>query len=135
MTHVSRLCRRAGVVIAGVAATAAFAAPAASAKESCGDMPYSDRVQVRGNAAGVVFNPNGDKFHIWDNDRDGYDVEVWFNYAGVDDFWKPVPQVTDGGQGVKTRNVSERFKQICFRIETDSDDYPDSPIVRYRTAP
>jgi hypothetical protein len=33
------------------------------------------------------------------------------------------------------RDVSERYKYICFKIHTLSDDYPDSPIVRYTTRP
>jgi hypothetical protein len=124
-----------GVAIAALAAATGFAVPAESAKQTCGDRPYQDRTQVAGNAAGVVFVPKGDKFKIWDNVRDDDNVEVLFNYAGVDDFWKPVDQVDDGAQGTKKRNVSERFKEICFMITTDSDDYPDSPIVRYRTRP
>jgi hypothetical protein len=146
--HPSR--RTARVVAAGLAAAAAAASaatpasakqidgPAASASRhiaTCEQMPYQDRTQVRGNAAGVVFVPKYDNFKIWDNDRDGYDVHVWFNYAGVKDFWKPVPDVDDGGQGPKLRELSERFKEICFYIETDSDEYPNSPIVRYTTRP
>ncbi len=51
-------------------------------------VPYRDRTQAPHNAAGLIFVPRGDKFRVWDNKRDNYLVDVWFNYAGVKDKWK-----------------------------------------------
>jgi hypothetical protein len=133
-----------GIAIAGLVAALALASPAAaqpvaasasSAGLSCGEVNYSDRTQAPPNAAGLIFVPKGDKFRIWDNDRDDKLVRIWFNYAGVKDKWKYVGAPSDGGQGTIIRNVSERYKEICFYVATDSAKYIDSPIVRYTTRP
>ena len=119
-----------------VAAVAMALTPAvASAKKTCDQVPYSDRTQVDRNAAGVIWRPKYDNFHIWDNVRDDYKVEVWFNYAGVKDYWKPVDRIADGGQDRVLRDVSEKYGAICFYIHTISDELPDSPVVRYTTRP
>ena len=123
--------------LAGMIAAAVIATPAPAAKPSCSDMQFNDRtrVTINGNAnvAGVVFRPKGDRFHIWDNDRDGHAVWIEYNYSGIDDKWKSVPTISDGAQGEVRHNLAEG-KQICFRIQTDNPDYPDSPIVRYKTS-
>jgi hypothetical protein len=141
--HAIRVRRTAGVAIVGaIVAAAVFtagpasakphAAPAALAKQSCAQAQYSDRSQAPSNAAGVVFNPNGDSFHIWDNQRDNHLVAAWFNYAGVKDKWKPIKSPDDGGQRTTVRNLDERFSQICFVVVTRDNQ---SPIVRYTTRP
>jgi hypothetical protein len=138
--------RRSAAAATGiVAATAALASSAAAmpdaaasarAKPSCGDMPYQHWTRADpDNNAGLVFRPDGDVFHVWDNDRDDEPVHVRFNYAGVNDKWKHVVTPSDGGQQAVTRNVSERYSQICFQVRTDRKEYLDSPIVRYTTRP
>jgi hypothetical protein len=141
--HVIRVRRTAGIaLVAAIVAAAAFtagpssakplAAPAALAKHSCAQAQYSDRSQAPSNAAGVVFNPKGDSFHIWDNQRDNYVVAAWFNYSGVKDKWKPITSPDDGGQRTTVRNLDERFKEICFVVVTHNSH---SPIVRFTTRP
>jgi hypothetical protein len=134
----------AGIVAATSAALVPAAAgmtgakPAAKAKPSCADMPYRDRTRAEpDNPAGVVFRPDGDIFHVWDNKRDNALVTVRFNYAGVADKWKNVVTPSDGGQQAVRRNVSERYRQICFQVLVEEDKTPffDSPIVRYTTRP
>jgi hypothetical protein len=133
-----------GVVAATSAALVPAAAgmpgagPAAKAKPSCADMPYRDRTRAEpDNPAGVVFRPDGDIFHVWDNKRDNALVTVRFNYAGVADKWKDVVTPSDGGQQAVRRNVSERYREICFQVLVEEDKTPffHSPIVRYRTRP
>jgi hypothetical protein len=141
--HVISLRRTAGsATLAAIVAAAAFtagpssakplAAPAALAKQSCAQAQYRDRSQAPSNAAGVVFNPRGDSFHIWDNQRDNHLVAAWFNYAGVKDKWKPIKSPDDGGQRTTVRNLDERFSQICFVVVTHNNQ---SPIVRFTTRP
>ena len=72
---------------------------------------------------------------MWDNARDNKLVHVRFNYAGVNDRWKHVVTPSDGGQQAVTRNVSERYAEICFQVRTDRKAYLDSPIVRFTTRP
>ena len=125
-------------VALALAATAPSAAamPAERAKPSCGDMPYQSWTRADpDNNAGLVFRPDGDVFHVWDNKRDDKLVHVRFNYAGVDDAWKHVVTPSDGGQQAVTRNVSERYREICFQVRTDRKAYLDSPIVRFTTRP
>jgi hypothetical protein len=134
-----------GLTAAVIAAAATVTAPATampraahatSAKASCGAMPL--QASTRGepdNIAGVVFRPAGDVFHVWDNKRDNHLVHVRFNYAGVNDAWKHVVTPSDGGQQAVTRNVSERYRYICFQVRVDAPHYLDSPIVRYTTRP
>ena len=134
--HASSRRTMVGLTAAVVAATATIAAPAASAKPSCGDMPVQAWTRAEpDNIAGVVFRPDGDVFHVWDNKRDNHLVHVRFNYAGVDDAWKHVVTPSDGGQQAVTRNVSERYRSICFQVRVDAPHYLDSPIVRYTTRP
>jgi hypothetical protein len=131
--------RLAAVIAGGLLATASPAAakvpatPAALKGKSCAQVPYRDRTQAPHNAAGLIFVPHGDTFRVWDNKRDNYLVDIWFNYAGVNDKWKWVGSPSDGGQGPIVRNVSERFKAICFYVSTRSPKYGDAPIVRYHT--
>jgi hypothetical protein len=135
---VSRVGR---ATVLGIVAAATLAATpgvdAAAAKATCDDRPYQNWTRVttngNGNVAGVVFRPKGDKFHIWDNDRDGHRIRIDYNYAGIDDEWKIVPVIDDGSQGEVRHNLRER-RRICFRIHTDSPDYPNSPIVQFRTS-
>jgi hypothetical protein len=139
-TRLAAIVAVAGFVL-GIALTPASAgampgAPTASAAaKSCGAMPYRDRTQAPSNAAGLIFQPRGDKWRIWDNVRDNHLVRIYFNYAGVKDKWKYVGAPSDGGQGPIIRNVAEKYKQICFYVHTDSPKYGDSPIVRYTTRP
>ena len=126
------------VALAPAAAGMPSAKPVAKAKQSCSAMPYRDRTRAEpDNPAGVVFRPDGDIFHVWDNKRDNALVTVRFNYAGVDDKWKHVVTPSDGGQQAVTRNVSERYREICFQVLVEEDKTPffNSPIVRYRTRP
>ena len=124
------------VALAPAAAGMPSAKPVAKAKQSCSAMPYRDRTRAEpDNPAGVVFRPDGDIFHVWDNKRDNALVTVRFNYAGVDDKWKHVVTPSDGGQQAVTRNVSERYREICFQVRTDRKAYLDSPIVRFTTRP
>jgi hypothetical protein len=118
-------------------ATQRPAAAAAAAARSCRRVPYSERTQAkaddgRPNAAGVVFQPEGDKFKVWDNLDDGKPVSVYFNYAGVADKWKFVISPVDGRATSVIRNLNERYRHICFQVRTWG---PDSPIVRYTTRP
>ena len=109
----------------------------ALAKTKCGQVPYSERTQAkaadgRPNAAGVVFQPEGDVFKVWDNLDDGKRVAVYFNYAGVADKWKFVLSPVDGHGTSVIRNLRERYRHVCFGVWTHG---PDSPIVRYTTRP
>jgi hypothetical protein len=118
-------------------AAAPIAAPAALAKKKCSQVPYSERTQARAadgrpNAAGVVFQPEGDVFKVWDNEADGKHVAFYFNYAGVADKWKFVVTPADGRSARVTRNLNERYRHICFGVWTHG---PDSPVVRYTTRP
>jgi hypothetical protein len=80
--HVISVRRMAGIAMVATIVAAAFAAgpssakplaaPAALAKQSCAQAQYSDRGQAPSNAAGIVSNPKGDSFHIWDNQRDNH---------------------------------------------------------------
>ena len=133
-----------GAAAAVLAVLATTSAPAAAREipgppkptgQSCDDVDYDDRTQATYNRAGVVFQPRGDIFKVWDNRRDNRLVSVWFNYDGVADKWKYVGTPSDGGQGPIVRNVSERYRNICFAIVTGDRDFRQSPIVRYTTRP
>ena len=141
--HLNPVRGTAGIAVLGLIAAAvvwlATPAPAKQtnvratiAKNKCSQAQYSDRTQAPNNAAGIVFNPRGDKFHIWDNQRDNHTVAAWFNYNGVNDKWKYIKSPDDGGQRVTTRNLDERYSQICFVVVTHNGQ---SPIVRYTTRP
>lgn len=95
------------------------------------DRPVRDRLQAEGNAAGVIFKRRGDIWHLWDNQRDEWVVTVEFNYAGVADAWKPAARLADGGQGAVHRNVSERYRWLCFRLY--SPRFGTTRSVRSRT--
>jgi hypothetical protein len=133
--------RSAATAVAATVAASAFTASPAAAKPpdatasaagpSCYEVPYSSRLQAKNNAAGVIFVRNGDWWRLWDNQRDGWTVRVEYNYAGVDDAWKPAAEHADGGQGAVQHNVSERFNYICFRMYSPRFGYTDA--VRYRT--
>ncbi|HWM11763.1 MAG TPA: hypothetical protein VNO82_20565 [Solirubrobacteraceae bacterium] len=110
-------------------------APAAPARLTCPEAAYTDRTKAPGNAAGLIFRPRGDRFSVWDNVPDHELVHIWFNYSGVADKWKWVGTPSDGGNGTIVRNVSERYRQICFYVQTDSSRYGDSPVARYTTRP
>jgi hypothetical protein len=113
------------------ASAAKVPGPPKPTNQSCDGVDYDDRTQAAFNRAGVVFQPRGDTFKIWDNRR----VAVWFNYGGVADKWKFVGTVSDGGQGPVVRNLSERYRNICFVIVTGDRDHFQSPTVRYTTRP
>jgi hypothetical protein len=116
-------------------AAAKVPGPPKPTNQSCDGVDYDDRTQAAFNRAGVVFQPRGDIFKIWDNRRDNRRVGVWFNYGGVGDRWKLVGTVSDGGQGSVVRNLSERSRNICFAIVTGDRDHFQSPTVRYTTRP
>lgn len=127
---------RAAAAVALVASAAMLTPATATARQTCGDRPFQAWTRAEpDNGAGLVFRPRGDIFHVWDNRRDNHLVHVEFNYAGVDDEWKHVVTPSDGGQQAVPRNVSERYRQICFRVRTDSPQFGDSPVVRYTTRP
>ncbi|HWM12333.1 MAG TPA: hypothetical protein VNO82_23435 [Solirubrobacteraceae bacterium] len=119
----------AATVAATVAAGALTASPAQAA--TCGQTKYGDRVQADNNAAGAVFVRKGDKWKLWDNQRDEWLVRVEYNYAGVDDAWKKAAMHADGGQGTVVHNVSERYKYLCFRLYSPRFGY--TRAVRSRT--
>ena len=95
-------------------------------------MPYSRSTQAPpNNGAGVVFRPNGDTFHVWDNDRDNKLIHIYFNYAGVTDKWRYVGTPSDGGQGPIKRNVSERYKADLLlhrHREQEVQELADRPL-------
>src|SRR3954469_21569726 len=88
--YTTTLRRTIGMAIGvlAVAATALTAPPAVAAQkipgppkavgQNCDDVDYSDRTQAYHNRAGVVFQPRGDTFKVWDNRRDNRLVSVWF---------------------------------------------------------
>jgi hypothetical protein len=120
-----------GAVTASPAAANPAEATASAAGPTCSQVRYSDRVQAKRNAAGVIFVRNGDVWRLWDNQRDHWRVRVEYNYAGVDDAWKTAAEHSDGGQGPVVHNVSERFRYICFRLYSPRFGYTHA--VRYRT--
>jgi hypothetical protein len=117
-------------VLIALCVVSAFTASAASARPPS---KYRNWAQTPGNAAGVVFHPNGDYWEVWYN-RGGdapSAVNVEFNYKGVNDRWKTVVQQIVVGKThfAVRRNVLEH-RRIFFRI-TESDR---SPISEYRTS-
>ncbi|NSC19772.1 hypothetical protein FM076_00440 [Streptomyces albus subsp. chlorinus] len=100
-----------------------------TAPQAAAAVPYRDWTQAPGNAAGVVFDPCGDDWRLWDNVNDGLSASARFNYKGVKDRWKTVMFVKDG-YGHASRNVSEKY-HIYFQVRSP---YGDSPIVEYRTS-
>jgi hypothetical protein len=140
--HWQGIRRTAAVAVAGVIAAGAVTAGPASAKPAgsatahaarvtCGESPYSDRLQAPKNAAGVVFVRKGDDWKVWDNERDGWRITVEYNYAGVNDAWKKAAVPQDGAAARFHHNVSERFKQLCFRLYSPTFGYTSA--VRHTT--
>src|SRR6266545_4707315 len=96
-------------------ATIAMGASAGSAVGA--GYPYRNWTRSPGNTAGVVFHPDGDRWDIYDNRRDGYPVFVRFGYlgkSGIEGRWHEVGHVIDGHVSV-TRNVAEH-RMIVFQV-------------------
>jgi hypothetical protein len=123
--------RTAAATVAATVAAAALTASPAQAAKTCGQTKYGDRVQADDNAAGAIFVRKGDKWKLWDNQRDEWLVRVEYNYAGVDDEWKTAAMHADGGQGTVVHNVSERYRYLCFRLYSPRFGY--TRAVRSRT--
>ena len=97
--------RTIGIAALGLALAAAAPAqaqrppgPPKPTNQSCAGVDYEDRTQAYRNRAGVVFQPRGDVFKVWDNRRDNRLVSVWFNYGGVADKWKYVGTPATAGR-------------------------------------
>lgn len=99
-----------------------------TAPQSAAAVAYRNWTQAPNNAAGVVFEPCGDVWKLWDNVRDGKVATAVFNYKGVSDHWKAAIQVQDG-YATAQRNVYEKY-HIYFKVITR---YGNSPIVEYKT--
>jgi hypothetical protein len=121
-SNVSRSRRAIVAVFAALVASTAFSASTAAAA-TCSDMLYEDRVQAKGNAAGVIYYPRDNLFHVYDNvPGDGVVPGVEWNYAGVRDRWK----LADDALGTSARRSDwfafrypgrgRRSREICFRI-------------------
>jgi hypothetical protein len=129
--------RAATIAIVGLLAISAFATPASARPAS----HYLDWAQVPGNAAGVVFHPNGDLFDIWDNRRgDSEYTVVYYNYKGVRDRWKEAGVVKDGVKSTRLRHNLVEHRHIYFYIalwQHDPAGQPEqvltSDISEYRT--
>jgi hypothetical protein len=113
--------------LAAMLAVATVAAAAASAQS------YADRTQTQHNYAGVVFNPAGDCFTIYDNVNNSKRVRVSWNYVGIKDRVKKL--YSSGWRTVRCPHVSEKYS-IKFRVSGHDKSgfilYP-SPIVWYTT--
>jgi hypothetical protein len=114
--------------IAVVAGLGVFGTASASARPNPADYPTTNRAQTPGNTAGVIFHPLGDRFEIWDNDKNGLPVDVYYNYVGVKDKWKKI--TSRRHHTLIRRNLAEFPHQIYFYIEGSDRT---SPIVKYRT--
>jgi hypothetical protein len=121
----------AALAVAGVIAAGALAPNAHAAGPTCGQVRYSDRLQAPDNAAGVIFVRKGDYWKVWDNERDHWRITVQYNYAGVRDAWKKAATPQDGAAAKFHHNVSERYKQLCFRLYSPTFGYTQA--VRYKT--
>jgi hypothetical protein len=127
----------AGVIAAGAvtgsptAAKPPDAPTAHAARKTCSDARVSDRLRAPKNAAGVVFVRKGDDWKVWDNVRDGWRITVEYNYAGVNDAWKKAAVPQDGAAARFHHNVSERYKQLCFRLYAPTFGYTSA--VRSKT--
>jgi hypothetical protein len=112
-----------------LAALAVAVSIAAAAPASAYQIRYQDWSRVGDNSAGAVFRPNGDKFQVWDNNRDGVPVTLAWNYKGVNDHWKYLsPQ--DGAQHTFNLNLSETH-HVYFYV---SSAYGAPPYIsEYRT--
>jgi hypothetical protein len=114
--------------IAVIAVASAVLAAPASAQPNPANYPTSDRAQTNGNTGGVIFHPYGDRFEIWDNDKNGLPVNVYYNYVGVKDKWKVI--TSRRHHTLIRRNLAEFPHQIYFYIEASDRT---SAIVKYRT--
>lgn len=105
----------------------AFATSSASAQTT------SDRTQAPGNVAGVIFQPLGVCFEVWDNVKNGIKVRVCWNYVGIDDRVKKVFSV--GRHSRRCVDMKEFPRWIYFRISglDPNGRLQKSPIVKYRT--
>jgi hypothetical protein len=114
-------------VLTAALAMTAIATASASAQS------YADRTQTQHNLAGVVFNPNGDCFTIYDNVDNSKRVRVSWNYVGIKDDVKKL--YSSGWRTVRCPSVSEKYP-IKFRVSGHDKSgyilYP-SPIVWYTT--
>jgi hypothetical protein len=119
---------RSVAAIAIVAGLGLFGTSTASAQPDPADYATTDRAQTPGNTAGVIFHPLGDRFEIWDNDKNGLPVRVFYNYVGVDDAWKTV--TSRRHHSLIRRNLAEFPRQIYYYVEGSART---SPIVKYRT--
>ena len=119
-------------ILLTIAAIVALAV-SAIATSSASAQSYADRTQTQHNYAGVVFNPDGDCFTIYDNVDNSKRVRVSWNYVGIGDKVKKI--YSSGWRTVRCPSVSERYS-IKFRVSGHDKSgyilYP-SPIVWYTT--
>ena len=115
------------VALAAALFVSAIATSSASAQS------YADRTQTQHNYAGVVYNPNGDCFTIYDNVNNSKRVRVSWNYVGINDAVKKL--YSRGWRSYRCPSISERYN-IKFRVSGHDKSgyilYP-SPIVFYTT--
>jgi hypothetical protein len=116
-----------------LAALAVAVAVSAIATSPASAQSYADRTATQHNYAGVVFNPNGDCFTIYDNVDNSKRVRVSWNYVGIND---PVKTLySSGWRSKRCPSISERYN-IKFRVSGHDKSgyilYP-SPIVWYTT--
>jgi hypothetical protein len=114
--------------IGAIALASAVLASPASAQPNPADYPTQNHAQTPGNTGGVIFHPHGDGFEIWDNDKNGLPVNVYYNYVGVKDKWKVI--TSREHHTLIRRNLAEFPHRIYFYIEASDRT---SQIVKYRT--
>jgi hypothetical protein len=121
------MTRRTLTALIAALAMSAIAASSAAAQS------YADRTQTQHNYAGVVFNPDGDCFTIYDNVENSKRVRVSWNYVGINDRVKKL--YSSGWRTIRCPSVSEQYN-IKFRVSGHDKSgfilYP-SPIVWYTT--
>ena len=121
------MTRRTLTALIAALAMSAIAASSAAAQS------YADRTQTQHNYAGVVFNPDGDCFTIYDNVENSKRVRVSWNYVGINDRVKKL--YSSGWRTTRCPSISERYS-IKFRVSGHDKSgfilYP-SPIVWYTT--
>jgi hypothetical protein len=122
----TRTLKALAAVIAALAVSVIATSPASA-------QSYADRTQTQHNLAGVVFNPNGDCFTIYDNVDNSKRVRVSWNYVGIADRVKKL--YSSGWRTKRCPSISERYS-IKFRVSGHDKSgfilYP-SPIVWYTT--
>lgn len=103
-------------IVIATAASALAVTSSGSAKPPPIDGPFTHQNWARApqNAAGVVFQPYGDDFEIWDNVRDGKSVTVWYKYLLSSRWHKIVSHVH---VGTYRRNMRERPQNVAFVID------------------